>query len=136
MPTAEEVIEKFNDGTSFQDLIDEYNTDPGMQNEPTATQGYAVSADSTTWDPAFTEGAMSIAEKGGISEPVYSSFGIHIIWYMDDVPAGEVALEEIRSEVEIDALDAKIINTYESQVAAWCEEMNVEYHFENFGIAA
>ena len=136
LPTAEEVIEKFNKGTSFENLIAEYNTDPGMQSEPIATIGYAVSADSTTWDPAFTEGSMSIAEKGGISEPVYSSFGIHIIWYMDDVPAGEVALEEIRSEVEIDALDAKIQNTYSSQVAAWLEEMNVEYHFENFGIAA
>lgn len=136
LPTAEEVIEKFNGGASFEDLIAEYNSDPGMQSEPIATIGYAVSAASTTWDPAFTEGSMSIAEKGGISEPVYSSFGIHIICYMDDVPAGEVALEEIRSEVETDALDAKIQNTYAAQVAAWCEEMNVEYHYENFGIAA
>ena len=79
---------------------------------------------------------MSIAEKGGISEPVYSSFGIHIIWYMDDITSGEVALEEIRSEIETDALDAKIQDTYAAQVEAWMEDMNVQFFYENFGIAA
>lgn len=135
LPTAEEVITKFNEGTSFDDLIAEYNEDPGMSSEPTASQGYAVCADSTYWDPAFTEGAMSIAEKGGISAPVYGSYGIHIIYYMDDVPAGEVALDEIREDVEESALSTKQENTYDEQVAAWVEEMNVEYYYSNFGIA-
>lgn len=135
MPTAEEVIAKFNEGAAFEDLIAEYNQDPGMQHEPTATIGYAVSAASTTWEQAFTDGAMSIANKGEISAPVYGSKGIHIVWYMDDIAAGEVALDEIREEVEIDALDAKVQVTYDNQVAAWTEEMNVEYHFENLGIA-
>ena len=67
--------------------------------EPTATIGYAVSADSDTWDPAFTEGAMSIAEVGQISEPVYGSYGIHIIYYMSDITPGAVALEEIHDSV-------------------------------------
>lgn len=135
LPTAEEVIEKFNNGTAFEDLIAEYNQDPGMQNEPTATIGYAVCETSTYWEQAFTDGAMSIANKGEISAPVYGSNGIHIIWYMDDIAAGEVALDEIREDVETDALDAKIQETYAQQVAAWVEEMNVEYHFENFGVA-
>ena len=43
LPTAQEVIDAFNSGTSFSDLIDQYNEDPGMENEPTATNGYAVS---------------------------------------------------------------------------------------------
>ena len=135
LPTAEEVIEKFNAGTAFEDLITEYNQDPGMQNEPTATIGYAVCETSTYWEQAFTDGAMSIANKGEISAPVYGSNGIHIIWYMDDIASGEVALDEIRADVEVDALDAKIQDTYTQQVSAWVEEMNVEYHFENFGIA-
>lgn len=135
LPTAEEVIAKFNEGTSFEDLIAEYNEDPGMTNEPTASQGYAVSADSTTWDPSFTEGAMSIEEKGGISAPVYGSYGIHIIYYFDDVPAGEVALDEIRDTVEANALNDKQTATYNAQVDAWIEEMNVEYHLENFGVS-
>ena len=136
LPTAEEVIAKFNDGAAFEDLIAEYNADPGMTAEPTATQGYAVREGSTYWDPAFTEGAMSIAEIGGISAPVYGSYGIHIIYYMADVPAGEVALDEIRTAVEENALYEKQNATYSAQIDAWMEEMNVEYHYENFGITA
>ncbi len=135
MPTAEEVIAAFNDGTSFDELIEKYNEDPGMTTEPTATIGYAVSADSDTWDPAFTEGAMSIAEVGQISEPVYGSYGIHIIYYMSDITPGAVALEEIHDSVEELALSDKIQSTYENQVAAWVEEANVEYFYSNFGIA-
>ena len=135
MPTAEEVVAAFNAGTSFDELIAKYNEDPGMTNEPTATIGYAVSADSTTWDPAFTEGAMSIAEVGQISEPVRGSSGIHIIYYMSDVTPGEVALDEIRDGVAEVALSDKIAATYDEQVAAWVEEANVEYYYSNFGIA-
>ena len=135
MPTAEEVVAAFNAGTSFDELIAKYNEDPGMTSEPTATIGYAVSADSTTWDPAFTEGAMSIAEVGQISEPVRGSYGIHIIYYMSDVTPGEVALDEIRDGVAEVALSDKVKATYDEQVAAWIEEANVEYFYSNFGIA-
>ena len=135
MPTAEEVVAAFNAGTSFDELIAKYNEDPGMTSEPTATIGYAVSADSTTWDPAFTEGAMSIAEVGQISQPVRGSYGIHIIYYMSDVTPGEVALDEIRDGVAEVALSDKVKATYDNQVAAWIEEANVEYFYSNFGIA-
>lgn len=136
LPTAEEVIEKFNSGVSFDELIAQYNADPGMNVEPMASQGYAVREGSTRWDPAFTAGAMSIAEIGGISQPVYGSYGIHIIYYLNDIAAGEVALEEIREAVEANALTEKENAAYNSTIDAWVEEMNVEYHYENLGIAA
>ena len=134
LPTAEEVIAKFNDGADFQALIDEYNADPGMQSGISAEIGYAVTEGSTYWEQAFTNGAMAIANKGEISAPVYGSNGIHIIWYMDDITSGEVALDEIRADVETDALETKIQNTYADQVAAWMEEMNVQFFYENIGI--
>ena len=130
------MIAKFNDGVAFEDLITEYNADPGMQSGVTAEIGYAVTEGSTYWEQPFTAGAMAIANKGEVSDPVYGSNGIHIIWYMDDIVAGEVALDEIRTDVEADALDAKIQNTYADQIDAWMEEMNVQYFYENFGIAA
>ena len=135
MPTAEEVVAAFNAGTSFDDLIAQYNQDPGMTTEPIASFGYPVSAASTIWDPAFTAGAMSIAEVGQISEPVRGVNGIHIIYYLSDITPGAVALDEIRDEVAQLALDDKIAATYNDQVAAWVEEANVEYFYANFGIA-
>ena len=136
LPTAEEVIAAFDSGADFDELIEKYNGDPGMQNEPTATIGYAVAENSTYWEQAFVDGAMSIEDKGGISGPVYGSNGIHIIYYMDDVPAGEVALEEIREDVEQEALETKIQTTYDDQVAAWKAEAGVQCFYENFGITA
>ena len=136
LPTAEEVIAAFDNGADFEELIEKYNADPGMQNEPTATIGYAVAEGSNYWEQAFVDGAMSIENKGEISGPVYGSNGIHIIYYMDDVPAGEVALEEIREDVEQEALETKIQNAYDEQVAAWVAEAGVEYFYENFGIIA
>ena len=55
---------------------------------------------------------------------------------MDDVPAGEVALEEIREDVEQEALETKIQTTYDDQVAAWEAEAGVQCFYENFGITA
>ena len=135
LPTAEEVVAAFNGGTSFDELIAQYNQDPGMTTEPLASFGYPVSAASTIFDPAFTAGAMSIAEVGQISEPVRGMYGIHVIYYLSDITPGAVALDEIRDEVAQLALDDKIAATYNEQVAAWVEEANVEYFYANFGIA-
>ena len=130
LPTAEEVIEKFNAGTPFADLIAEYNQDPGMQNEPTATIGYAVSTGSTTWDQAFTDGAMAIEEVGGISEPVFGDYGIHIILYEQDIPAGPVALEEVHSYVVNEALNDKLDADYAACVDEWTLALNPSYHYD------
>lgn len=130
-PRAQEVIDKFNAGTPFADLIAEYNEDPGMQSEPTASNGYAVAATSTTWDPAFTEGAMSIESVGGISAPVHGSYGIHIIYFDFEIPAGAVDFETVKADVEADALETKIADTYAAAVETWVEAINPVYHMEN-----
>jgi len=132
MPEAQEVVDAFNAGTDFETLIAQYNDDPGMTREPAMTIGYAVSNQEGYWDPAFIEGAMSIAEVGQISEPVYGSYGIHIIYYMADVTPGVVAFEEIADAVEANALETKIADTYNAQVAAWMEEAAPVYYFDRF----
>lgn len=128
---ADEVVEKFNAGTPFADLIAEHNDDPGMSNEPTATNGYAVAADSTTWDPTFTAGAMSIESVGGISEPINGSYGVYIIYYESDIPAGPVAYEEVSEAIAATALEDKISQTYNDAVVAWLADAEPVYHYDN-----
>ena len=94
--------------------------------------GYAVAAGSTTWDPAFTEGAMSIEAAGQISGPVYGQNGIHIIYYLSDITPGAVPFEEIAEAAEANALNAKISETYNAQVQAWMEEAAPVYHTDRF----
>lgn len=131
LPQAQQVIDEF-DGSNFDSLIEKYNADPGMQNEPTATNGYAVSANSTTWDPAFTEGAMGIEAVGQISGPVYGKNGIHVIYYLSDITPGPVALEDIADAVKDAALQDKTSETYDSQIEAWVEEAKPVYHVDRF----
>lgn len=130
LPEAQEVIDKFNVGTSFADLIEAYNDDPGMQNEPTKTNGYAVSADSIVWETPFTEGAMSLSAVGDISEPVYGSNGIHIIYYEADITPGDVALDVVRESLELSALETKLSSTYSDTVNAWISAANPVYHYD------
>ena len=132
LPQAQQVIDEFEGGADFQSLIEKYNEDPGMTNEPTASNGYAVAADSTTWDHAFTEGAMSIAEVGQISAPFYGMNGIHIIYYLSDITPGAVPFEEIAETAEANALEAKIADTYDAQVSAWVEEAAPVYYLDRF----
>lgn len=130
LPVAEEVVEKFNAGTAFADLIAEYNEDPGMTSEPTATLGYAIHPESNSWDPAFLAGAIAIPEIGGISEPVYGANGIHIIYYESDVAAGPVALDTVRDYVEQSAYGEKVSSLYNSTVTSWISALNPIYHYD------
>ena len=132
MPKAQEVVDAFNGGADFDALIEQYGEDPGMKAEPSKTQGYAVKEGSTYWESAFTEGAMSIAEVGQISEPVRGSNGIHIIYYMGDIPAGEVAFEDIAEQVTSEAQEDKVSETYDAQVKAWMEEAAPAYFADKF----
>lgn len=127
-PKAQEVVDAFNGGADFDSLIEKYGEDPGMAAEPAKTQGYAVSANATTWEKAFTDGAMAISEVGKISEPVRGSNGLHIIWYMGDVAPGAVPFEDISEEVSKLALADKVADTYDQQVAAWIEEAAPVYY--------
>lgn len=131
-PKAQEIVEAFNGGTDFDSLIEKYGEDPGMAKEPTKTQGYAVSANSTAWEKAFTDGAMAISKVGQISEPVRGSNGIHVIYYMGDITPGPVPFEDISEEVSKQALADKVSDTYDKQVAAWIEEAAPVYYTDRF----
>ncbi len=130
LPEAEAAIERFNNGEDIEALIEELNDDTGMPDT-----GYAVSetaeVSSQAWDPAFTEGALSIEEVGGLSEPVYGSYGIHLIYYVGDLTAGATPLEDVHDTVESLTLQNKIEQTYTDQINAWKEELNLVTYPEN-----
>ena len=63
---VDEIKEKLASGTSFDDLIKEYGTDPGMEDDATRANGYAVHKDSILWDPAFTNAAMALEKVGDV----------------------------------------------------------------------
>ncbi len=106
-PTVDEIMAKFQAGTEFLSLVDEYGTDPGMQSDPYRTEGYPVHQDSIIWDPAFIKGAFSVDHVGEVSKPVVGNYGVHLVYYLRDVPAGPVELtDEIKAELREQLVEA------------------------------
>ena len=106
-PTVDEIMAKFQAGTEFLSLVDEYGTDPGMQSDPYRTEGYPVHQDSIIWDPAFIKGAFSVDHVGEVSKPVVGNNGVHLVYYLRDVPAGPVELtDEIKAELREQLVEA------------------------------
>ncbi len=133
----DEIYAKIEDGEDFNDLIDAYGEDPGMKNEPTKTRGYYVSAASTNWDKHFTEGAMSLAQVGDVTEtPVVSTSGVHIIRYESDVTAGAVPYEDVKDALYDDTLESKKTEHYNSELESWIAALNPQYNISAFKLTA
>ncbi len=128
--TLDEIQSRLDAGEDFQTLIDEYGEDPGMQNEPTATVGYYVSADSTTWDTAFRDAAMLLSNVGDVSEPVLSMSGVHIIRYESDVTPGPVPLDDVRDQLFDEALTAAREEHYGALLDEWVAAIHPVYHYD------
>ncbi|MDO5436497.1 MAG: peptidylprolyl isomerase, partial [Clostridia bacterium] len=126
--TVDEIKAKFEAGTAFEDLIAEYGTDPGMLEEINLTNGYSVHKDSIMWDQAFTDGAMTLEKVGDISEPVIGSYGVHILYYLRDIPAGAAEMtEEKAAEIREELLSTKQSETINTVLSQWMDEADTVY---------
>ena len=130
---TDEIYARLEAGEDFEALIAEYGEDPGMQNEPTSSRGYYVSAASTNWEVNFRDAAMALENVGDYTaEPVLSGSGVHIIRYETDVTAGPVALDEVRDALYDETLtelqEANVTDTIE----AWVAERNVSVDADAF----
>ena len=74
LATANEVYQKAVAGEDFESLIEEYNEDPGQAND---MHGYMFTANDS-YVQEFKDASFAL-EEGGISEPVETSYGYHII---------------------------------------------------------
>ena len=121
--TIDEINQKIADGVSFDDLMTEYGTDPGMTSGD-YPEGYEVSVASYSFVPEFISAAFSVDAIGDIAEPVISDYGVHIVQYAGDVPAGPIELT--------DDLKAVIYqNLYDDKCNAvlndWYDSADIQY---------
>ena len=118
----DEIKAKLAAGETFEAMIDAYDEDPGM----TADTTYPVSNDSTNWVEEFKTGAMALANVGDVSDAVRSSYGVHIIKYHSDIPAGEVGLDAVKEDLHTSLLTAKMEETYSAAMDQWVAEANAK----------
>ena len=127
-PTVDEINAKLAAGASFDDLIKEYGTDPGMQNDATRAEGYPVHKDSIIYDTAFTKAAMELEKVGDVGKPFVSQFGVHILQYLRDIPAGAKELtDEMKSEFSATLLEEMRESAFSDALEQWQNEATIVY---------
>ena len=121
-PRAQEALNRAAAGEDFHALMDEYG----------AADISCVAAQSTFSGDAFRDAAMALAQPGDISGLVQTDGGICIIRYVEDVPAGQVAYEEVKDALLVNYEAELKSSLYNATVLGWIEEANVQYHLDRF----
>ncbi len=131
------IYDRLADGESFEKLIEEFGTDPGMMNADTVRDGYPVHKESIIYDPAFTRAAFSekMKEVGDVSDPAVGSFGIHILKYQRDVPSGLIMTDAIHEEISGALIMQKESEVFNQALTSWESALNVSYNEENIELA-
>ena len=126
--TIDEIYAKLDAGEDFVTVMQEYSEDPAMD-ETLIETGYAVHPESTIWVREFTAGAFSdkMQAVGDVSDPVVSRFGVHILYYLRDIPAGRVEFNDrIRESIVNYLTNKKRAET----LASWAADYEVTYNQE------
>lgn len=91
------IRQKIESGASFDEMAKEHSEDPG-----TAQNGGDLGfIGKGVMDPAFESAAYAL-EEGGLSEPVRTQFGLHLIKVDEIRPARTRSFEEVRDQLESD----------------------------------
>lgn len=87
---------RLNDGEAFQTLMAEYSIDANSTEPDFLATGYHVHKDSAIWEDAFIQTAFAddMTAPGAVSQPFVSDLGVHILYYLADVPGGPIELSD------------------------------------------
>ncbi len=127
-PTLDEIQQKIDLGLNFDKIVESYGQDDGMKSGEFAATGYPVIEGAQVYDPAFQEGAMSLAKVGDVTKAVESTLGFHFIKYVGDSQEHEVGVDAVRESLSATLLTQKQDAVYQSALQQWILEANVKYN--------
>ena len=130
-PKVDEINQKLAEGKTFAELIPEYTADPGMKDEASIAAGYEVHMDSANWVIPFRDQAFTVSNIGDVTAPVVTDYGVHILQYVADVPAGPVELtDELRASFKAELLAEAQNSAYYAAIDEWINASTVVYSDE------
>lgn len=116
----DEINQRIANGEDFEALIPEYTLD--------SDNLYEVCVASTNYVPEFVEAAFSVDNVGDVSAPYISQFGIHIVKYMEDIPAGPIEMTEEQRQAKLESMLAtRQDEVYTAAVEEWKAAATIEY---------
>ena len=81
----------------------------------------------------FTEAAFSekMIKPGDVSDPVVGKNGIHILYYLRDVPSGKIEMtDDIRNDIKAYLETSKKNQIFSEALASWQEQHEIVYNQE------
>ncbi len=130
-PKVDEINQKLAEGMTFAELIPEYTTDPGMQDAASIEAGYEVHMDSANWVIPFRDQSFTVDNIGDVTAPVVTDYGVHIIQYVADVPAGAPELtEEMKAAFKTILLQNAQDTAYYTAIDEWVNAASPVYTAE------
>lgn len=122
----DDIYARLDAGEDFAALVKEYNEDPGMMSDEALQNGYDVHAHSIIYMQEFTDAAFSekMQQIGDVSDPAVTSYGVHILMYLRDIPGGVQPMSEAARESIQNYL---IGRARDQQISEWAKEYEVEY---------
>lgn len=125
---ANELMQRIADGEDFAALMEEYNTDPGMEANP---DGYLM-GEGAPFVTEFLEAGLTLKDEGEVTGPVKTSYGYHIIQRMGDAPSGPIDQTEILDQFTAYATQMQQDTYYSELVEAWIHGDYVTRYPENY----
>ena len=128
-PVTDEIIQRYQAGELFENLMKEFSTDNNFQSpeEP----GFPFHPESTNWPEEFRAAAVDLEKPGDISRPVATDTGIHIILYAGDMATGEHVLSDEEQEALNEAtLYAARLDRLHTLMETWKQDYEIETHPE------
>jgi parvulin-like peptidyl-prolyl isomerase len=123
---AEDALAKLTSGTTFSDVLAEYNKD-----EELSVEGYPVAAGTDVYSEEFTQAAMALAGIGKFSQLVATDDGYHIIEYTSDLKQGAADFESVKETIIAELKPDKQSEAWEAIVAQWKLDHKVVSYYDN-----
>lgn len=131
--TMQAIRERLDAGESFSDLAEEYSTDT-ISAEQGGDLGYAGRG---VYDPAFEE-ALFALDDGEVSEPVSTSFGVHLVKVTDIRKSAVPPLAELEGQLRRDLARSRANERFAEARTDLADqaysEDNLETPAENLGL--
>ena len=108
---------------SFDELIEMYNDDDGMKNEPYKTEGYLVSeAIEDKYVDGFAEAALKLKNVGDVSPRIETEYGYHYIQLIEKVEPKTIAFDDVKEDINTKLLTEAQNKLFSERIDAWIKE--------------
>lgn len=123
--TANEIIEKLNNGADFAELAKEYGTDG--TSESGGELGW-IEYDSQEIDPTFLKAAIEVNKGEYTPAPVKTSFGYHVIKCLDKEEYPVQPFDSVKEEVYETVLDNAKYEKWQETLKQWQDDADIKLY--------